>query len=1152
MIKKKNKIKVILTEDGSIKKIELPVKIHTGSVNMTDIEVFVPITVNRTSTSFVKIYGNTINEKGEKVWSSETYNINFKTIDVIDKFEYAVYEDKFPDEFSNISGDLNLTLAYADLDNEGSIIDVLPSQTIHLHVSGAGFNENGINISNYDATVARVNLLSELSIFKLDLSKELPLGIIFNKDGYKSPFYNFYTIEYTLPINASETAIKQCRVIANSIVKDSESPEVIGYQTEYAYFDGGICKRTNKYNISQGSVNNYVLLESGVWEIVNQDYITPIKIQVDQNSEDIEVLYRLVNTGSTPLGDYPSQDTVPTDSELNSFVQENFGREPQNGDELTFVLLVEDGTDIVYILKYSEVTQSWGKTALPSVEPAKNGSLGIIQGTSEETIRETRKVLVDINNGEINDILHNNENGEKESLSSQTNRNSQNIAINTKDISDNQENLNIEITRAKEEEQTIANNLSAEIERAKQSEQTNTTAIENEVTRATSKEEEKLDKVNINDNYLKDIVFSVNGDNGVANVELNNPVTGETKTIEITVTSPASSTNTGLMTANMVQALNNAIEDIESLKYIGKQVASFQTHAEAELFDFSTLSNVKINDYFIIQADESRTEPTENGKTTRYVCINDNTPISLESFQFQGVVTTVNIQVATESKLGGVLSTNTDGYIYVENSGAMKLVGYDKIITNINNLISNITGEIERAKQAEENLNQAVAAETTRAQNAENNLQNVKADKTEIPTKLSELNNDSNYAKTEQIPTKTSQLANDSNFATINQIPTKTSQLLNDSNFVAREELKNYMDLISNQRVYGEKIFENAQGSFDVNSYTSSVKVNAANSWLRPILLKNGYLYCYQYNCILKIKLSNNSISKIDIGIVAGPSSLDKIFVVNDKIISPAKNDDDKYGSILIYDTNTDTYDKILITEDYSQSFAVIDNIVYIGFSGETNSSGIWYKYLILENKIEGPFNLSLLQDCNIILKGFIKSSDGIYGIVRGVGTSNVVNQSTYYIGKLNETNNKFENFVLTSLYNFSNICYIEHEQRIYISSGYIKGYYDIITKTWNDINATIPGVGSVDFNQYIKIQGDNLYLLDHKTRIVKFDFNSTSYTVEETLPYTDTVFILDSTDTSAYGMTKSEIYFYKRKSYSNFVTLDQLNKLLDEYVKKS
>ena len=87
MVKKRNKIRVVLTEDGSIGKLELPVKLHTGAINMTDIEIFVPITVNRTSTSFVKIYGSTINEKGEKVWSSDTYSVNFRTIDVVNKFE---------------------------------------------------------------------------------------------------------------------------------------------------------------------------------------------------------------------------------------------------------------------------------------------------------------------------------------------------------------------------------------------------------------------------------------------------------------------------------------------------------------------------------------------------------------------------------------------------------------------------------------------------------------------------------------------------------------------------------------------------------------------------------------------------------------------------------------------------------------------------------------------------------------------------------------------------------------------------------------------------------------------------------------------------------------------------------------------------------
>ena len=50
-----------------------------------------------------------------------------------------------------------------------------------------------------------------------------------------------------------------------------------------------------------------------------------------------------------------------------------------------------------------------------------------------------------------------------------------------------------------------------------------------------------------------------------------------------------------------------------------------------------------------------------------------------------------------------------------------------------------------------------------------------------IPSKTSDLTNDSNYATTAQIPTKNSQLQNDSNYANTSQIPTKNSQLQNDS-----------------------------------------------------------------------------------------------------------------------------------------------------------------------------------------------------------------------------------------------------------------------------------------------------------------------------------------------------------------------------------
>lgn len=75
-----------------------------------------------------------------------------------------------------------------------------------------------------------------------------------------------------------------------------------------------------------------------------------------------------------------------------------------------------------------------------------------------------------------------------------------------------------------------------------------------------------------------------------------------------------------------------------------------------------------------------------------------------------------------------------------------------------------------------------------------------------VPTKTSDLQNDSNFATTADIPTKTSQLQNDSGFITasdIPTIPTNTSQLTNDSGFVKTSEANTFT---------AEQTFSNANG----------------------------------------------------------------------------------------------------------------------------------------------------------------------------------------------------------------------------------------------------------------------------------------------------------------------------------------------------
>ena len=80
------------------------------------------------------------------------------------------------------------------------------------------------------------------------------------------------------------------------------------------------------------------------------------------------------------------------------------------------------------------------------------------------------------------------------------------------------------------------------------------------------------------------------------------------------------------------------------------------------------------------------------------------------------------------------------------------------------------------------------------------------------------------YAKSSDIPTKTSQLTNDSGFANASDVPTKTSQLTNDSNFLTE------IPIASGTKVGGIKVSTNSgysisnTGLFELNSATSTSK----------------------------------------------------------------------------------------------------------------------------------------------------------------------------------------------------------------------------------------------------------------------------------------------------------------------------------------
>ena len=71
----------------------------------------------------------------------------------------------------------------------------------------------------------------------------------------------------------------------------------------------------------------------------------------------------------------------------------------------------------------------------------------------------------------------------------------------------------------------------------------------------------------------------------------------------------------------------------------------------------------------------------------------------------------------------------------------------------------------------------------------------------DVPTKTSELDNDSGYITSADVPTKTSELDNDSGFITSADVPTKTSELYNDSGFITSADVPSNLGDLDNVEI---------------------------------------------------------------------------------------------------------------------------------------------------------------------------------------------------------------------------------------------------------------------------------------------------------------------------------------------------------------
>ena len=125
------------------------------------------------------------------------------------------------------------------------------------------------------------------------------------------------------------------------------------------------------------------------------------------------------------------------------------------------------------------------------------------------------------------------------------------------------------------------------------------------------------------------------------------------------------------------------------------------------------------------------------------------------------------------------------------------------------------------------------------------------ATRSEIPTRVSQLENDSNYATQSEIPTTTSQLTNNSGFITIADVPTRVSQLENDSNYATQNEIPTKVSQLQNDANYAtqselpKKTSELTNDSGFINSFeVSNIKVLSQSEYDALTPKDPNTMYC--------------------------------------------------------------------------------------------------------------------------------------------------------------------------------------------------------------------------------------------------------------------------------------------------------------------
>ena len=290
----------------------------------------------------------------------------------------------------------------------------------------------------YQQILTNIQKLANLKLDRVDV-KQVPTGYKYNVDGEKTPYALFYNatsqVDDNTTLTGSNLVYERITGTDNSI---TQREMFIGYTSSN---DFGVWLRTivmsangtvtSKTDWERSNWNELTLLIANLQTQINAvngkidtinstlennaNELADHETRITKNTQDIEALQESVITGIEFIGTLTGSD-LPTNDELNTFVQSTKGRQPRNGDMVIFIQEIPNETDKNYRYFYSANT--WDYYEIPPMEKAKNGTAGIISGTYGV---KDYSLLVDIVDGEIVQLYIKGADGSYKALTDYTN-----------------------------------------------------------------------------------------------------------------------------------------------------------------------------------------------------------------------------------------------------------------------------------------------------------------------------------------------------------------------------------------------------------------------------------------------------------------------------------------------------------------------------------------------------------------------------------------------------------------------------------------------------------------------------------------------------------------------------------------------------------